>query len=172
MRRTLVSILVVAFMSFITAMLLLKLLGNFSLTVKPNDSQNTNTKKLNKPTTKSLPQKPNDNFIIKDSEQINPDTIQTNKIENHDFDDEIIKVVGQAQNYLSSTKTKSLETLEFHYLKLTKLYKIKGLSKEANKMLLTNINKVKKEKQKLLAELDETNKVEDIFTIGKDTLKK
>jgi hypothetical protein len=102
------------------------------------------------------------NFYVQESQN---DTINfKQKIDR--YDDEILKAVEQAENYLLSNNKKSVNILRYHELRIKKLYEIKGLSDENNKLLSNALNEIRTEIKKI-KEVDYWDNI-----INEDTLPK
>lgn len=65
------------------------------------------------------------------------------------LDDEILKAVELALNYLSNDSKKSPDILNYHETKIKKLYRIKGLTPENNHLLSLALKKIRMEKKKI-----------------------
>jgi hypothetical protein len=63
-------------------------------------------------------------------------------------DDEILKIVGQAENYLLNNDKKSIDILQYHESRIKKLYAINGLSEENNNLLGSILKKIRTEIKK------------------------
>ncbi|WP_041258128.1 hypothetical protein [Fibrella aestuarina] len=143
MRKSLVSFIIVAVISFITAYLLLKVLDNFPST---SESKNKSIDKTNKNIRKDDSIKYNSADTIRqiDNKTIS-DSLLNSEIEKQKLETEILYSAEQAQKYTNSPN-KSVSILNYHLAKLEKLYKIKGLSDEQNDLLKKTIIKIKKVK--------------------------
>jgi hypothetical protein len=82
------------------------------------------------------------------------------------YDDEIIKTVEQVEKYLLNNDKKSINILKYHESKIAKLYAVKGLSKENNKLLNSTLNNIRMELKKHKA----TDYLDNIINEIPDTL--
>jgi len=116
----------------------------------------------------------------------NQDSIQKLQFEKDKLNDEIITYVSSVQKHLYSNDKKDLKVLKVYHFKLKEYYKIKGLSVNANRLLIgtirsirIEINKIESEsKFKTINSVEKINKESTIVdtslnkTKDKDTLTK
>jgi hypothetical protein len=89
------------------------------------------------------------------------------------YDDEILKTVEQAENYLLNNDKKSIDILKYYESTISKLYAKKGLSEESNKLLNSTLKNIRMELKKHKAPdyLDNTiNEIPDTLPNRQDDM--
>lgn len=149
MRKTLVSTAIVALISFVTAMVMLNLLTNLSKKNRESNKKQIENEIIDD--LNSISRNPSVKYdslpVTNQQKKESIDSSMNNSYKK--IDNEILFNVEQAQNYLNKKLNKSVDLLNFHISRLEKLYKIKGLSKETNKILSITIYRLKIEKENL-----------------------
>jgi hypothetical protein len=142
MKKRLASIIIISIVSSLTAILLIRVLNNFSR--KPTTAQPYIEPP--KKDTVSVALKPKANYLqqtpTKDSL-----TIKENNLEN---DAKALREIIKTQNFLNNNNSNFLNEFNAHYESLTQLYKLKGLNPETNRQLKLCLKKMLSQRKKKL----------------------
>lgn len=140
MKKTIISILIMTVASFVTALLIIYLFGNYqgkenikTINEKPyNDTIILNENRINNQDTNIIPTQ----FDIESNSELNKNSII--------YEEELIKQIMNIEKYLNKDSTISINILNYYNNKLKLLKDTSSISKELKQLIEVTLIKIEK----------------------------